>query len=371
MRILFTGGGSGGHLFPIVAVIREIKDLAEEKRMLDMQFFYIGPETEGDDILEKEGVVISHIFAGKIRRYFSLKNVLDAVKIVVGIMQALWRVFVLMPDIVFSKSGYGSFPVLFACRLFRLPVIVHESDVVPGRVNRWAASFAKRIAVSFEKTAAEFPKGKVAVTGNPVRKRLLGGSPGEAREEFGVFSGRPVVLILGGSQGSQTLNNTVLGILKELISRYEVIHQAGTNNYEDVLSQAKVILGGRAEEYHIHPLLDEGRLRDAYLLADVIISRAGAGAIFEIAAWGRPAILVPLKNSAQGHQRENAYEYARTGAALVIEEANLTPRLLLHEIDIMVADKERMKRMGEAAQRFARIDGTKVIAEEILRLGLH
>lgn len=370
MRILFTGGGTGGHLFPIVAVIREIKDLADEKRMLDMQFFYIGPETEGDDVLEKEGVIVSYIFAGKIRRYFSMKNVLDAVKIVVGVAQALWKVFVLMPDVVFSKGGYASFPVLFACRLYRLPVIVHESDVVPGRVNRWAARFAKRIAVSFEKTAAEFPKGKVAVTGYPIRKRLFGGSLGEAREEFGVFSGRPVVLVLGGSQGSQTLNNIVLGILKDLVSRYEIIHQAGTNNYEDVFGQAKVILGARIEEYHVYPLLDEGRLRDAYLLADVVISRAG-GTIFEIAAWGKPAILVPLKNSAQNHQRENAYEYARAGAAAVIEEDNLTPRLLLHEIDKMAADKERMKRMGEAAQRFARIDGTKVIAEEMLQLGLH
>jgi len=371
MRILFTGGGTGGHLFPITALVREIKDLAEEKRMLDMQFFYIGPRTEGDDILEKEEVMVSHIIAGKLRRYPSFKNLVDAVKIVVGVLQALWKVFVLMPDVVFSKSGYGGFPVLLACWIYRLPVIIHESDIIPGRVNRWAAGFAKRIAVSFEKTAQEFPKEKVAVTGNPIRTRILGGNIEEAREELGVLSGRPVALVMGGSQGSQILNNTILVILKELLSKYEIIHQTGSKNFEDVSGQAKVILGGRSEDYHAYSFFDERQLRNAYILSDIVISRAGAGAIFETAAWGKPAILVPLKNSAQDHQRENAYEYARSGAAVVIEEANLTPRLLLHEIERVLADKEHLKRMSEAAQRFARVDGTKVIAEEILRLGLH
>lgn len=371
MRILFTGGGSGGHFFPIIAIAREIKEIAEERRMLDIELFYIGPETEGDSVLKKEEIVVSHILAGKIRRYHSLENIVDIVKTIIGVIQALWRVFKLTPDVVFSKGGYGSFPVLFASRLYRLPIIIHESDIIPGRVSRWAAKFAKRIAVSFEKTAAEFPEGKVAVTGNPIRKRLLGGNLGEAKEEFRVFSSKPVIVILGGSQGSQTLNNTILSILKELVYKYEVIHQTGMKNYEEVLNQAKVLLEGRIDNYHCYPFLSEGQLRDAYLLASFVISRSGASSIFETAAWGKPAIMIPLKNSAQDHQRENAYEYSRAGAAIVIEETNLTPHLLLHEIDKILNDKERMKQMSESAQGFARINGTKIIAEEILKLGLH
>ncbi|MFY9461644.1 MAG: undecaprenyldiphospho-muramoylpentapeptide beta-N-acetylglucosaminyltransferase [Candidatus Sungiibacteriota bacterium] len=371
MRILFTGGGTGGHFFPIVAITREIKDIAEVERILDTQFFYIGPKFPGEEVLEKEGVVISHITAGKIRRYASFENFSDIFKIGYGLLRAFWKLFILMPDVVFSKGGYGSFPVLFVARVYRLPVIIHESDIVPGRVNAWASKFAKRIAVSFVKTAELFPKEKVAVTGNPVRKRILGGNVGEAREEFKAFTEKPVVFIIGGSQGSQILNDTTLGILKDLVRRYEVIHQAGAKNHEDVLLQARLILEGKMGDYHVYPFLDEGQLRNAYLLANVVVSRAGAGAIFETAAWGKPSILVPLKDAAQDHQRENAYEYGRAGAAIVIEEANLTPQILLHEIDSVIGDKERLKKMSEAAQRFARLDGTEVIAREILKLGLH
>lgn len=371
MRILFTGGGTGGHFFPIIAIAREIKDIAEEERILDTQFFYVGPESPGEEVLEKEGVVISRITTGKVRRYFSFWNFVDALKIVYGLAQSFWKLFILMPDAVFSKGGYGSFPVLFVARIYRLPVIIHESDIIPGRVNKWAAKFASRVAVSFSKTAALFPADKVAVTGNPVRKRILGGNANEAREEFKAFTEKPVVFIIGGSQGSQVLNDTMLGILKDLVKRYEVIHQTGVKNYEDVVLQARLILEGKMGDYHVYPFLDEGQLRNAYLLSDIIVSRAGAGAIFEIAAWGKPSILVPLKDAAQNHQRENAYEYGRAGAAIIIEEANLTPQILLHEIGSVIGDKERLKKMSESAQRFARIDGTEVIAREILKLGLH
>lgn len=371
MRILFTGGGTGGHFFPIIAIVREIKDIAEEERILDTQFFYLGPKTAGEEVLEKEGVIISHITTGKIRRYFSFWNFVDALKIGWGLAQSFWRLFVLMPDVIFSKGGFGSFPILFVARLYRLPVIIHESDIIPGRVNRWAAKFAKRIAVSFEKTAEMFPPEKTAVTGNPVRKRILGGNVSEAREEFKAFSGKAVVFVIGGSQGSQILNDITLEILKELARRYEVIHQTGAKNYEDVLLQARLILENKTGDYHAYPFLDEGQLRGAYLLSAIIVSRAGAGAIFEIAAWGKPSILVPLKDAAQDHQRENAYAYGRAGAAIVIEEANLTAQLLLHEIDSVIGDQERLRRMSEAAQRFSRLDGAEVIAREILKLGLH
>lgn len=372
MRIVFTGGGSGGHFFPIVAVAREVKRIAEEERILDVHLFYFAPELFAPDLMEREEIVFSRIRAGKIRRYASLQNFTDIFVTSIGIMEALWKMFVVMPDVVFAKGGYGSFPTLVAARLFAIPVIIHDSDAVPGRVSRWAGRWAKRIAISFAGAAKYFPEERTALTGVPVRKRILGGNTDQARETFGVFSTRPVIFITGGSQGAGIINDMIIQILKELISRYEIIHQVGEKNFDEVrLETAPIIEGGGGAYYHPVSFLDEGKMRSAYLLADFVISRAGATAIAEVAAEGKPAILIPIKNSAQDHQRENAYEYSHRGAAVVIEEDNLTPSVLLNEITKLLSDPERIKKLVEAAKRSAMPDAAQTIAREILRLGLH
>lgn len=372
MRIVFTGGGTGGHFFPILAVAREIKRIAEEERILDIQLFYFGPEEFAPELLRAEDVIFSHVSAGKIRRYFSLQNFIDLAKVAFGILEALWKMFPVMPDVVFAKGGYGSFPTLLAARIYRIPVMIHESDAVPGRVSQWAGRFAARIAVAFAAASEHFPEGRVALTGVPVRKRILGGNKEQARETFGVFSQQPVLFVTGGSQGAHIINQTIVAILKELLGQYEIIHQAGEKNFDDLrLETASLLEGGGERSYHLVSFLDEEKMRAAYLLADLVVSRSGATALFEIAAWGKPAIVIPIKNSAQGHQRENAYHYGRTGAAVVIEEDNLTPSVLFNEIQKLLADPERRARMSQAARAFARPDGAEVIAKEILLLGLH
>lgn len=382
MRIVFTGGGTGGHLYPILAAAREIKRMAEEERILDIQLFYFGPERIASEALSAEDIIFSRISAGKMRRYFSLWNLTDFFKVALGIIQALWKMFLVMPDMVFAKGGYGSFPTLLAARIYRLPVMMHESDAIPGRVNQWAGKWAARSAISFASAAKYFPEERTALTGIPIRRQILGGNSEEAREAFGIFSSRPVVFIMGGSQGSRIINQTVVQILKELLGQYEIIHQVGENNFEDMRLETAPILenkaspafAGRPREkayYHLVSFLDENKMRSAYFLADLVVSRAGATSIFEIAARGKPSILIPLKNSAQDHQRANAYEYARHGAAVVIEEDNLTPSVLLHEIQTLIADSERLKRMGESARAFSRPDAAETIAREILTLGLH
>lgn len=371
MRIVFTGGGTGGHLFPIVGVVREMKRIAEEERILDLQLFYFGPEDEIPPLLRDEDVVFAHVISGKVRRYFSLLNFVDKIKIFFGIVGALWKMFFVMPDVVFSKGGYGSFPTLVAARIYRIPVIIHESDAIPGRVNQWAGTWAARIAVSFARTAKYFPAERVALTGVPIRKRVLGSTGEQAREVFGAFSTRPVLFIVGGSQGAKIINDTVTQILGNLLTKFEVIHQVGEKNFEDVRLETALIVKGEGEAYY-HPVafLDEEKLRAAYSLADLVISRAGSS-IFEIAAWGKPSILIPLKNAAHDHQRENAYAYAEKGAAVVIEEINLTPSVLENEIDKLVQSQEKRKGMGEAAKSFARLDAAEVIAREILSIGVH
>ena len=372
MRILFTGGGGGGHFFPVLAVIRELKRVAEERQILDLELFYMGPDAFGEAMLREESVIPIRVMAGKMRRYWSVSNILDAFKTGIGIATAFWNTFLIMPDVIFSKGGYGALPAVVASAIFRIPLMIHESDAVPGRVSMLSRRTARRIAIAFPAAARFFPKEKTALVGVPIRSHILGGTRENARENFDIFSAVPVVGIIGASQGSQRINEALLGILKELTDGYEVLHQTGEKNFEEVKGEARVILEfAHKERYHPFGFFDETQMRDFYTVSDLIVSRAGASSIFEIAAHGKPAILVPLANAAQDHQRENAYEYAGEGSAVIIEEGNLTPHILYAEIKKLIDNPVKLKRMGESAKNFARADSAEVIAKEILKLGVH
>lgn len=371
MRILFTGGGTGGHLFPLVAVVRELKKIAEEKQILGLDLYYMGPENFVE-FLKEEGVAIIPIVSGKWRHYDTRANILDIFKICKALIQGLWNMFLLVPDVVFSKGGYGALPAVVAAALLRIPLIIHESDSVPGRVNNFSARFARRIGVAFSGADGTFPKEKTALVGVPIRKRLLGASRAEAKERFSIFSNLPTIGIIGASQGSKKINDTVLGILKELTDEFEIVHQTGRDNYTDVAGEGSVILEfSHKERYHPIGFLTEQQLRDFYATSDLIISRASATVMYEIAAWGKPAILIPLESASQEHQKRNAYEYAAGGAAVVIEEANLSPHILRAEIKKILGNPTLMRSMSEAAQKFSRIDAAELVAEEILKMGIH
>lgn len=357
---------------PIVATIRELKKVIKESQILDLELFYLGPDNFESVALKEEGVVVIRGLSGKWRSYQALENFKDIFRIAAGIVQALWNFLFLMPDVVFSKGGYGAFPSVVASIIFRIPLIIHESDAIPGKVNQFSARFATRIGISFPGAASFFPKDKTALVGIPIRKRIFGGNKEEAKEMLEIYSQTPVVGIIGASQGSQKINDAVLGILPELTQEFEIVHQTGEKNYADVKSEASVILEkGKKENYHPFPFFEEGRLRGFYSASDLIVSRGSGTMIFEIAAWGKPSILVPLGIAAQDHQRKNAYEYAAGGAAVVIEEQNLSPHILFAEIKKIIGDHAHMKKMSEAAQRFARIDSGEIIAREILKLGIH
>jgi UDP-N-acetylglucosamine--N-acetylmuramyl-(pentapeptide) pyrophosphoryl-undecaprenol N-acetylglucosamine transferase len=295
-----------------------------------------------------------------------------AFRFAVGLLQSLWHLYAVMPDILFSKGGYGAAPVIAAAIFYRIPFFIHESDAIPGKTNVMSARFAKRVAVAFSDAARFFPSETTAVVGNPVRATFFAASAkAEARERLGLSADRKTILIIGGSQGAKSLNDITLDILPELVKEYQVIHQCGARNFGEVEKEAAFALGKSAREYgkwyKLYGFLTAEELHSAYAASDLVIARAGSGSIFEVAAEGRPAILIPFKFAAQNHQRANAYAYAETGAATVLEEENLTPHILVAQMRKILANEELQRTMAEAAKSFARPDAARRIAEELLR----
>jgi UDP-N-acetylglucosamine--N-acetylmuramyl-(pentapeptide) pyrophosphoryl-undecaprenol N-acetylglucosamine transferase len=310
--------------------------------------------------------------AGKMRRYFSFLNIIDLFKTAYGMVRSLILVFHIYPDVVFSKGGYASVPTVFAARVLRIPVVIHESDASPGRANTWAGKFAARIAISYPEAASHFPAEKTALVGNPVRRALRSVAHDGAHEFLKLSPETPTVLIIGGSQGAAILNDTVLGALPELLTKYQVIHQTGATLFEEVSKTAGVILENHehTDRYKPFAYLNDLALRMAAGASAVIISRAGSGAIFELALWGIPAILVPIPTDISHDQTRNAFTYARAGAAVVIEQHNLSPHLLVSEIDRLVGRPEVREAMTSAAHAFSKPDAARHLAEGLLAIAM-
>jgi UDP-N-acetylglucosamine--N-acetylmuramyl-(pentapeptide) pyrophosphoryl-undecaprenol N-acetylglucosamine transferase len=371
MKILLTGGGSGGHFYPLIAIAEEINSQVKEEKLLPVELFFMSDSPYDAEALLENNITFIKVSAGKARRYFSILNFFDLFKTAYGVMSATIKIFRLYPDVVFSKGAYTSFPVLFAARILRIPVIIHESDSVPGRSNAWAGKFAKRIAISYPETAKFFDEKKVALTGNPIRKSILQTTSSGAKEYLNIEENIPSILILGGSLGAQLINEEILNTLPQLLDKYYVIHQTGKANIEDVIKTSEIVLLDNPHKNRYKPFdyLDNLHLSMSAGASDLIISRAGS-TIFEIANWGKPSIIIPITDSNGDHQRENAYNYARFGGATVIEEANLTPNVLIAEINRILGDKALAEKMSAGAKSFVKLDSAKIIAGEILKLAL-
>lgn len=366
MKILFTGGGTAGHIFPIVAIIRKLKIISSGQ---NLEFFYVGPKDQfSESILLKEGVKVKSIFAGKIRRYFSILNIVDLFfKMPLGILQSFFYVFVISPDLIFSKGGYGSIPAVISGWILQTPIFLHESDAVPGLANRIAAKLSLEIFISFTVGKTKyFPPQKMISVGNPVRESIYNFSPAEAEKLFGLTGEKPIILILGGSQGAQKINDVIFSLLSDILSSFEVIHQTGEANFEEFKKETELILDKELlKYYHLFPFLGEKELPAAFGSADLIISRAGAGTIFEIAALGKPSILIPLTGSAQNHQLRNAYVFAERGATIVIEETNFTPHFILERIKYLFSRPQILEEMAKRAKEFSKPEAAKIIANYI------
>lgn len=372
MKILFAGGHTGGHFYPIIAVAQEIKRLAEADKLIRPELFYMAPDPYSRKLLFEEGINFIPVPAGKWRRYFSLRNFTDLFKTLSGIIQALFKVYWLYPDVVFAKGGFASFPILLAARILRIPVVIHESDSKPGRVNAWAGKFAAAVAVSYPEAVKYFQKNKqVAVTGNPIRRELLTKVTDGAFEFLKLEPDVPVVLVVGGSQGAMTLNNAVLDILPTLVETCQIIHQTGKEHLSEIEGRSRFLLQNNPQQnrYRVYDYLNETAMRMVAGVTNLVVSRAGS-AVFEFANWEIPAILIPIPEAVSHDQRTNAYTYARAGGAIVIEEGNLTPSVLLSEIKRLLNDEKMLGKMKESAQKFKRPEAGEIIAKHILTIAL-
>ena len=366
-RIVLVGGGSGGHFYPLIAVAERLNDL--KKQGEDLKLYYMGPEPYNEGELERNNIQFVKIPSGKKRRYFSILNFFDVFKIFFGLFFAIIKLYKIYPDVVFSKGGYTTVPVVLAAWMLRIPIMVHESDTKAGSANKLGAKFARYIAISFDDTAKYFPENKTALTGIPLRKVFLQSSL-NPMQQLGLPSEKPLLFVTGGSIGSQRINNLILESLDDLLPNFAILHQTGKEN-EEAVRQTSAQLITNSElltHYFVKGNLTGSEMHLAQSAASIIISRAGTGTIFEIAQKGKPSILIPIPEDVSHDQRTNAYAYARSGAASVLEEANLTDGLLTAEINRIMGDTNTYKEMSAAAVAFAGDDAAVAIANTIISI---
>ena len=317
-KITLTGGGTAGHVTPNLALIPSLKEHGYEIQYIGS---YQGIEKK---LIEDAGIPYHGISSGKLRRYFDLKNFTDPFRVLKGYGEALKILKQYKPDVVFSKGGFVAVPVVLAAKHFRIPTIIHESDMTPGLANKICIPFAKKVCCNFPETLKYLPKEKAVLTGSPIRKELLEGDRLTGLQYAGLSAGRPVILVIGGSLGSVTVNNAVRKILPKLLSHYQVIHICGKGNLDEGL---KGTAGYVQFEYVDAPL------KHLFAAADVIVSRAGANSICEILALRKPNVLIPLSAAAsRGDQILNAKSFEKQGFSTVLEEENLTEASLYQAI---------------------------------------
>lgn len=316
-RIVFTGGGSAGHVTPNIALI---KRLLEE----GWEVHYIGTESgmEKELISHVRGVQYHAVSAGKIRRYFSWQNFADPFRVLKGMQQSRRLLKELTPDLVFSKGGFVSVPVVMAAG--KTPVVAHESDFTPGLANRIASRFTDQICVSFEDTLGAVSGGKGVFTGTPIRPELYAGDKARGARMTGFSGAKPVLLVMGGSLGAKKLNELVREALPQLLPRYDVVHLCGRGKLDESL---------RADGYVQYEYIEE-ELPDLFALADIVLSRAGANAVFELLALQKPALLIPLpKASSRGDQSQNASYFEKKGYAMRLEQEEAGADTLVRMLD--------------------------------------
>lgn len=375
MKIVLTGGGTGGHFYPVIAVAERIREMVEERKLIDPTLIYIGPSVFEHNAVVENNIEVRLAPAGRTRRYASLLNIIDIFKTFFGVVNATFQLFSIYPDVVFSTGGYAAFPTLVAARLLMIPVVIYDADAQPGRVTLWSAKFAQYIGVAHPDAADKFPakyRSKIALVGHPIRKEIEHVAPEGGHEFLNIDASLPTIFVMGGSQGAEAINNAIMDALPQLVEKYNVIHQTGRDKYDEIKGLADVILKktGKEEHYRAFGLLNTLGLRMTAGITDLIIMRAGSGTIFEVASWGIPSIIIPIPESVSHDQIRNAFSYARTGAAIVIEQENLRTNLLIAEIDRVIGNPTEKEKMKQAALAFARPDAAHKLARILIDISV-
>lgn len=353
-KIVLTGGGTAGHVTPNIALFPGLKDAGYEISYIGS---YDGMEKH---LIEEQNIPYYGISSGKLRRYKDLRNLTDPFRVLKGCRQSVSLLKKLKPDVVFSKGGFVSVPVVLAAKRLHIPAIIHESDITPGLANKIAIPAAYKVCCNFPETVEYLPKEKAVLTGSPIRQELLSGDKLAAAKLCGFSLVKPVLLVVGGSSGSKFINTTVRSLLDDLLQKYQIIHLCGKGNLDESLNNRE---GYAQFEYA------DKELRDMFALSSLVISRAGANAICELLALHKPNILIPLSAAAsRGDQLLNARSFEKQGYSLVIEEEDLNEEVLKNAItDVMTNADTYIQKMEESAQ----MDSIEKILRLIKNAPLH
>ena len=386
MRVLISGGGTGGHIYPALAVAAKLQV------QYQAEILFLG----SDDGLETEivpaaGFRLATIKAGRLRRYISPQTISGVLRVPLGMFQAIGVVRKFRADVAFTSGGFVSVPAALAARLNGVPLLMHQQDVPPNLSNRLAAPLAKRISVAFADSLPYFPVKKTVLLGNPVRQAMLdvvGTSPQEARSQLGFEANQPLLLVTGGSQGARHLNQVVCRALPALLARcpgLQVLQISGKDLYSETRSLADSILAEQGAQGEQTGQIEQGELQRRYRLvaylneemplalqaADLVLCRSGASTLTELATLGKPSILVPLPPAiGSSPQETNAAMFSRAEAAIVIKDADLTPDMLVTRVQALLSSEAQLQAMAQAASSFARPQSTQDITKEIVNIAI-
>ncbi len=325
-HIVFTGGGTAGHVTPNIALFPSVKEAGYEISYIGS---YEGIEKE---LITAQGVTYYGISSGKLRRYFDPKNFSDPFKVVKGYFQAKKLLKKIKPNIVFSKGGFVSVPVVLAAKHCKIPCIIHESDITPGLANKLAIPSATKVCANFPETLNYLPKEKAVLTGSPIRKELFTGNKIKGLDFCGFTANKPVLLVIGGSTGAAAVNNAIRDLLPTLLQKFQIIHLCGKGKTDESYNDR----AGYVQYEYINE-----ELKDLFAAADVIVSRAGANAICELLALKKPNVLIPLSAAAsRGDQILNAESFERQGFSYVLKEEDVTNETLLSAITEVYENRE-------------------------------
>lgn len=350
-RIILTGGGTAGHVTPNIALLPKLRELQYD-------IHYIGSIGGMEQkLIEECGIPYYGISSGKLRRYFDLKNFTDPFRVIKGYGDARKLLKQLRPDIIFSKGGFVTVPVVLAAKHYKIPVIIHESDMTPGLANRICIPAATKVCCNFPETADYLPAEKAVLTGSPIRQELLTGNKLAALKFTGLSAKKPVIMVMGGSLGSANVNEAVRHALPEILKTWQVIHLCGKGKLDPTLNQTE----GYVQYEYI-----KQELKDLFALSDFIISRAGANAICELLAIRKPNLLIPLSAAAsRGDQILNARSFERQGFSVVIEEQDLTDEALLNGLSMLAQNKDTYIKAMEQSHQADSIAVITALIEEL------
>jgi len=362
VKVLFTGGGTGGHVYPALAVIESLRARPEKA----VEVAWVGrPGSVEQGLVEREGIRYFSTSAGALRGRSPLQAVASLAQIVRGVRQGMAIIRAWKPDVVFSTGGYVTAPLMLAAWMLRAPAMIYLPDMEPGLAVRLLACLAQRVCVSFDSVAGHLPQGKVRVTGYPVRKALLAADRGQARARLSLDGNRPVLLVLGGSTGAHSINEAVSAHLEELLALAQIVHVSGPADAEGLSARGQALDPVRRADYRIYAYMHE-EMADALVAADLVVARAGASTLAEFPAVGLPAILVPYPYAGQ-HQQANAEYLAVRGGAEVLADRELAARLpqLVREL---LSQGDRLRAMSEAMRAIAVPEAASRLAQCVFEI---